>query len=134
MIEFINLCGKPHKLASSDAISQWIKYEFGKAGVNTNVYTAHSCRAASTSKARHNGVSINEILKRGYWKTENTFRTFYSRDIINENSKEGFDFVQPYYPRVKQIYDGVSKIKGHNIFNNGVYDLSHSLLSLAFTA
>ena len=43
------------------------------AGINTNVYKPHSCRSASTSKVRDNGVSIRDILKRGYWKSQNTF-------------------------------------------------------------
>ena len=47
VMEFIITYGKPHKPASSDTMS-----EFGKAGINTNVYTAHSCRAASTSKGQ----------------------------------------------------------------------------------
>ena len=95
VMEFIITYGKPHKPASSDTISRWIKDEFGKAGINMNVYTAHSYRAASANKARDNSVSITETLKRGCWKKENTFQTFYSRDITNQNSKEDFDFVQP---------------------------------------
>ena len=95
VMEFIITYGKPLKPASSDTISRWIKDEFGKAVINMNVYTAHSCRAASTSKTRDNGVSVTEILKRRCWKSESTFRAFYSRDIINQNNKEHFDFVQP---------------------------------------
>ena len=62
-MEFIVTYEKPYNPASSDTISRWIKYEFGKAGINTNVYKAHSCRAASTRKTRDNGVSITESLK-----------------------------------------------------------------------
>ena len=39
VMEFIVTYGKPHKLASLDTISRWIKDELGKAGINTNVYT-----------------------------------------------------------------------------------------------
>ena len=42
------------------------KDEFGKAGINTNVYTTHSYRAASTSKARGNRVSVTEDMKKIY--------------------------------------------------------------------
>ena len=63
------------------------------AGINTDVYKPHSCWFASTSKARDNGVSITDILKRGCWKSQNTFTKFYSKDIINkENSREDLDF------------------------------------------
>ena len=34
--EFIITYGKPHKPASSDTISRWIKDELGMAGINTN--------------------------------------------------------------------------------------------------
>ena len=93
-MEFIITYGKSLKSALLDTISRWIKQdELGKTGINTNVYTAHSCRAASASKARGNGISITEILKEGCWKSE--IRTFYSRDIINNNSREDFNCVQP---------------------------------------
>ena len=52
VMEFVITYGKAHKPSSSGTISRWIKDEFGKAGININVYTAHSCRAASTSKTR----------------------------------------------------------------------------------
>ena len=61
--EFIITYDKPHKPASSDTISRWIKNGLGMAGINTNVYKLRSCRSASTSKARDNGVSISGILK-----------------------------------------------------------------------
>lgn len=34
---------------------------------------AHSCQAASTSKAMINGFFITVILKRGCWESQNTF-------------------------------------------------------------
>ena len=68
---------------SSETISRWIKDELSKAGVDTSVFKAHSCRSASSSKARDAGISVSEILKKEGWKSIHTFKTFYSRDIIN---------------------------------------------------
>ena len=65
--EFIITYVKPHKPASSDTISRWIKDELGMAGINTNVYEPHRSWSAS-SKARDNGISITDILKWGCWK------------------------------------------------------------------
>ena len=63
------------------------------AGINTNAYKPHSCWSASTSKARDNGASITDVLKRGCWKSQNAFTKFYSKDIINkENSWEDLDY------------------------------------------
>ena len=56
--------GKPHKPVSSETVSRWIKDELLKAGVGTSVFEAHSCRSASSSKARDAGISVSEILKR----------------------------------------------------------------------
>ena len=91
--EFIITYGKLHKPASSDTISRWIKDEVGMADINTNIYKPHNCRSASTSKARDNGVSITDILKRDCWKSQNTFTKFYFKDIIDKgNSREDLDY------------------------------------------
>ena len=81
--------GKPHKNASEDTISRWVKDELKNAGIDTKVYTAHSCRAASSSKAKQVGMSVTEILKRGCWSTNSTFQKFYNKDIIANNIEDG---------------------------------------------
>eukprot|EP00794_Sanderia_malayensis_P017100 gene17100-18820_t len=81
--------GKPHKEASSDTVSRWIKNELSNAGINVNIYKAHSCRAASASKAKAIGAPINEILKHGCWKRPSTFTKYYSKDIIGTNVPSG---------------------------------------------
>ena len=70
--------GKPYKPVSHEKISRWIKSELTDAGVDTSVFRAHSCRSASSSKVKDIGVSLNEILKPGCWKSKHTFRTYYS--------------------------------------------------------
>ena len=82
---------KPHKEASSDTLSRWIKGELPNAGIDVTIFQAHSCRAASTSKARQQGIKISEIVKRGCWSKENTFIKFYNKDIIKSNSND-FDY------------------------------------------
>ena len=49
--------GKPHKPVSSETISRCIKDKLSKAGVETSVFKAHSCRSTSSSKVRDVGVS-----------------------------------------------------------------------------
>ena len=88
--------GKPHKLVSSGTISRWIKDELSKAGVDNLVFKAHSCRSASSNKARDDGMSVSEILKKGGWKSVHTFKTFYSRDITNSKDVDfEFNYVSP---------------------------------------
>ena len=45
-------------------------------GINTEVFTGHSTRSASTSKAKASGVSSNDIIKRVYWTQTSTFEKF----------------------------------------------------------
>lgn len=85
--------GTPHKPASSDTLSRWVKADLKSAGVDTSVFQAHSCRSASASKAKEKGVPVQYILKRGCWKAESTFRTFYDKQIINHGTEVEEDYV-----------------------------------------
>ena len=71
---------KPHKPVSSQRIAHWIKDTLKKAGVDTNTFTAHSVRGASTSAAARKGLHISDILKMADWSRESTtFTRFYYR-------------------------------------------------------
>ena len=83
--------GKPHKEASSDTLSRWIKGKLSNVGIDVTIFQAHSCRAASMSKAGQQGIKISETVKRGSWSKENTFVKFYNKDIIKSNSNN-FDY------------------------------------------
>eukprot|EP00794_Sanderia_malayensis_P000791 gene791-81_t len=85
--------GTPHKPASSDTLSRWVKADLKSAGVDTSVFQAHSCWSASASKAKEKGIPFQYILKRGCWKAESTFRTFYDEQIINHGTEEEEDYV-----------------------------------------
>ena len=58
--------GKPHKEASSDTLSMWIKGELSNVGTDVTIFQAHSCRAASMSKPRQQGMKNSEIVKTDY--------------------------------------------------------------------
>ena len=72
--ELVIYYGKPHRPIGSDTLSRWIKDELKLSGIGIKVFTAHSCRSASVSKAKANGMGINEIMKKGCWKSESTFK------------------------------------------------------------
>ena len=90
---FIVTYGKPHKPASADTISRWIKDTLKDAGINVDVFTSHSCRSASTSKALSVGVPLHEILKRANWSQAETFRKHYQRTIL-PTANEDFNYVK----------------------------------------
>ena len=80
----------------SETIPRWIKDELSKAGIDTPVFKAHSCTSAFSSKARDADVSVSEILKEEGWKSVHTFKTFYSRDMINSEDVDfEFNYVSP---------------------------------------
>ena len=77
---------KPHKAVSKPSIARWIKEFLGMAGINIEVYKAHSTRSAATSKAESLGLRIEDIVVQGNWSNKSTFEKFYHRPI-NSNSK-----------------------------------------------
>jgi len=56
------------------------------AEVGTSTFKAHSTRSASTSKASSLGVSTSEIVKRGQWASDSTFKKFYCKEISSTES------------------------------------------------
>ncbi|KAJ8937113.1 hypothetical protein NQ314_012025, partial [Rhamnusium bicolor] len=56
----------PHKRASSQTLSRWIKGMLSKVGINTNIFTAYSTRHATSAAFRH-GVSLELIRKTAGW-------------------------------------------------------------------
>lgn len=76
---------RPHKAATSQTISRWIKQVLSESGVDVSVFGAHSTRHASTSAASSAGVSIETIRKTAGWtNTSNSFARFYNRTILDE--------------------------------------------------
>ena len=48
-------------------------------GVDIGMYKAHSTRAAATSKTKHMGMSVPEIVQKAAWSNAKTFHRFYNR-------------------------------------------------------
>ena len=93
--------GKPHKAASDDTISQWIKNTIIGADIDVDVFKAHSSRSTSSSKSKQVGIPYTNFLKRGSWKGENTFSRLYDKYIINKGDLVDFDFVTPIVSKFK---------------------------------
>ena len=72
---------KPHKQVSSCTIARWLKCVLGDAGIDINMFTAHSVRGASSSAAAMAGVTTHDILKAADWSTDSVFRRFYYRPM-----------------------------------------------------
>lgn len=76
---------KPHKKATPQTISRWLRQVLSESGIDVNVYGAHSTRHASTSTAALAGVDIGIIHKTAGWTdSSSTFAKFYNRPIQND--------------------------------------------------
>ena len=80
---------KPFKPVSKDTFSRWIKEILKAAGNNTDKYSPHSTRAASTSKCRSKGLQIDEIMKTAGWSNAGTFARFYRKPFDSEEQNFG---------------------------------------------
>ena len=65
----------PFQPVSKDTIARWVKETLKLAGIDTSKFSAHSCRAASTSAAHKAGLSLPEIMAAAGWSNVRTFNT-----------------------------------------------------------
>lgn len=80
---------KPYKPVCKSTIARWIKQILKSAGIDVDKYTAHSSRAASTSKCKTKGLNIAEIMKSAGWSKESTFSRFYEKPVDNNGDNFG---------------------------------------------
>ena len=72
---------KPHAPVTSATIARWIKLVLLYSGVDTRIFTAHSTRGASTTKASLAHVPLNTILKTAGWSGSQTFAKYYKKPV-----------------------------------------------------
>lgn len=76
---------KPYHPASPQSISRWIKCILKEAGIDLNIFSAHSTRHASTSAAQRSGVSIEQIQKTAGWSNNSLmFAKHYNRPVVKD--------------------------------------------------
>lgn len=76
---------KPHRRASVQSLSRWIKSTLSLGGIDTDVFKSHSTRHAATSAANRQGISIDNIRRTAGWsKGSATFAKFYNRPLQDD--------------------------------------------------
>ena len=70
----------PHKPVTRDTIRRWTKMGLVKAGVDMSIFTPHSTRAASASKAVAK-VPLKTVLRTVGWRRSSTFATYYHKPV-----------------------------------------------------
>ena len=82
---FISHLDSYDKEISCDTISRWIvqtiKLAYGTRKLNQVSVNAHEVRALASSWAWSNKVPLDDIVKAGFWSSENSFIKFYLRDV-----------------------------------------------------
>ena len=68
-----------HNPVSVDTVSHWLKEFLIPSGTDTSIFSGHSSRTATASKAKQVVLSLSEILKRGQWTNKSIFETFYNK-------------------------------------------------------
>nr|CAI5838358.1 unnamed protein product [Callosobruchus analis] len=78
---------KPHKRASKQTISRWVKDTLQAAGIDTSLFTPHSTRHASSSLALRRGVSLDVISRTAGWTEKSKcFARFYNRPLYGTDT------------------------------------------------
>ena len=77
---------KPYKPVSRDNILRWTKATLKTCGIDTTIFSSHSTRAASSSKACAKAVPIHEIMVKAGWRSSQTFYRHYFKPVIEEAS------------------------------------------------
>ena len=79
------------KPASKNTISRWIvsliRYAYNLMDNSIQTVRAHDTRRLSTSWALYNGASVSEIMKAAHWASENTFTSFYMKDVPTDDAR-----------------------------------------------
>ena len=79
---------KPYNPVHPNTISRWIKLVLERAGISTDIFKAHSTRAASTSAASMKEVNVETIIKTAGWSNAKTFAKFYNKPIADNDFAE----------------------------------------------
>ena len=81
---------KPHRAASKDTISRWVKNTLSEAGIHDHLFKPHSVRAAATTAAQRSGVPLDVILKTAGWSNASTFAAYYNKPVMPSPNSDVF--------------------------------------------
>ncbi|KAI8437235.1 hypothetical protein MSG28_010551 [Choristoneura fumiferana] len=79
----------PHKPASTQTISRWLKSVMKVSGIDVNKFTSHSTRHAASSQAHRAGLTTDSILRAVGWSSRSTtFARHYNRPLISDDNAQ----------------------------------------------
>ena len=81
----------PHVAVGTQTLARWIKTMMNRAGVDVEMFKAHSTRHAATSAAFTRGLSIDKIKESADWSEKSQmFAKHYNRTIVNDENNFAF--------------------------------------------
>ena len=75
---------KPYKAVTSSTLGRRIKTVLASADIDTSVFSAHSTRCASASRAIAM-IFADMLIRTAGWSEESTYRKFYDRPVALTN-------------------------------------------------
>ena len=75
---------------TSYTITRWLKTCLSEAGINSEIFKAHSVRGVSSSTAAAVGITTSEILQAADWLSATTFQKFYFHPLLDSEDKMVF--------------------------------------------
>ena len=93
----------PHNPVKSAMLARYVKNFLYDAGIDITIFTAHSTRAASTSKLNNLGLSMKDIFKAAGWRNSVYSYAYIVRKWITRSLKNIFN-VQ-YFRRPQSAID-----------------------------
>ena len=61
-----------------------IKEILKETGVDVDIFKDYSRSSSSTSKACLSGISVDDVLSRGSWSSESTWKKFYHKQVLSK--------------------------------------------------
>ena len=77
---------KPHGVVSKDKIARWIREVLALAGIDVDIFKAHSVRSAAVSAAGVAFVPVTEIINRAGWSNASTFQKYYNKPVQQQGN------------------------------------------------
>ena len=73
---------KPHQPVTCDTLGRWMRTVMFESGIDTNIFKAHSTRAAASSAAKGSSMPIEAIMKIAGWTKAATFKKYYDKTVF----------------------------------------------------
>ena len=76
---------RPFKPVTTTTLGRWLRTFMSAAGIDCQIFKAHSVRSASTTAAAKAFVPLSTIMSMADWSSSSTFRTFYYKPLYNSD-------------------------------------------------